>query len=221
MESKNQNLLIKYACRSRPESLFKIITSVFNHAKDHEHIRLLISIDKDDTMIYNKVTLLRLKYLLKRFPISLYFGDHTDKVDSINRDIDRVKDWDLLLHITDFTPITRDRFDTIIKRSCSKRRVTLLPSANHINNKHHYIPVVGRHFYDHYTYVYNPLLNANFCLDELSLRASKDDALKVIDHPPVHLYLHPRFGYGAPDDLLISNSWSWREDLHIIENSRQ
>lgn len=213
-------LLIKYATRSRPERMFAIINSVFNNADKPQNICLLLTLDSDDNSVYNKSVLSRLEPYLKEYNIKAYLGSRSTKIEAFNRDIEKVENWTYLLHVTDFTEICVKGFDTILKNFWSKEggRSVIFDSINS-NGKHtNQLHLICRDTYNIHRYLYHPDLKANFEEEELKSRL-KFDILPI--GLKIHRYVHPKWLYFSPDQLLIENIQYWKEDLQTLERLKK
>jgi hypothetical protein len=218
-------LLIKYATRSRPHRMFAVLDSIFNNAENPKDIILLLTWDKDDKSTYNPTVIAKMKPYLEKYNIKLSVGDRVSKVEAFNRDIDTVKNWDYLLHLTDFTEICQKGFDTDIQKeyellSGSTGMTSLnLQSINGDGRTHHHITLIPYSFYKNHGFLYNPKLKANFDREELEFRCGTTSYSRLFTaFPKVYRYIHPKWLYYNPDNLLIDNASQWKQDLETFES---
>jgi hypothetical protein len=210
-------LLIKYATRSRPNRMLQVIDSVFKNASTPNQICLLLSLDSDDESVYNEHVISQLKPYMEKYNMKVYFGERTTKIGAINRDIDKITDWEYLMPITDFTEICQKSFDLNILNALHIADLTMLDSINTNGRKHHQIPIIKKRDYDSYGYLYNPNLNSNFEIEELLIRFYDDDYIVRNISNKMYRFVHPRWMYLSHDGLHVENLSSWKQDLHTLE----
>jgi hypothetical protein len=211
-------LLIKYATRSRPDRMFAIIDSVFNNADNPKDICLLLSLDHNDTLIYNKPVLSRLEPYLKKYNIKAFFGKRSSKIQAFNRDIEQIEGWKYLLHLTDFTEISSKGFDTRILNNMGRYTSNYSASFESLNSNGHHtnrIHLISKSCYESFGFIYNPKLKANFEEEELEHRVAKN--MLRIEDIKIHRYVHPKWLYLNYDKLLVENIKHWKEDLETLE----
>src|SRR5690242_20597682 len=100
-------ILYKYASRSRPERFFYGLDSIVKNAK-HDHYIILCSFDADDETMNCRETSDALKKYDSVIPL---FGTSKNKIDAINRDMEIVERWDILINMSDDMQFIKQGFD--------------------------------------------------------------------------------------------------------------
>lgn len=212
-----KKLLIKYATRTRPNRMLSIINSILSNSIIPNNISICISLDSDDKIVLEKSTLDKLQTILKasKVNIRVFVSPRSTKVEAINRDVEKMGDWDYVLPITDYTEINTKGFDTLILDNVKENEVTFLSSINDNGIEKHFIPVIPKKLYDKNGFIYNPQLKANFLTEELERRF--EGSINITETLCIHRYIHPEWLYFDSDTLLLENLKNWKEDLETIE----
>ena len=214
-------LLIKYASKSRPKRMLLVLNSILKNINNPKNVVIVLSITKTDNLTYNKQVISQIQALqAKHKNIRVFTSNSSSKIEAYNKDIESIEDWDYLLPVSDYTEICLKGFDTaIIDYFKNKFIPGLTPTDMHLfksvnsNGKNlHYLPVLIRTQYEQRGFLYNPLLKANYQLDELLLNYNKKET-------PVsfHRYVHPKWLYFNPDQQLTANILFWKKDLATFE----
>ena len=91
-------ILFKFATRSRPDKFITGINNIFSKVSDKENFQILVSADSNDTSMYNQEVMNKIKDHLDSGKIIMSFGESKSKIDAINRDMQLVDDWNILMN---------------------------------------------------------------------------------------------------------------------------
>ena len=116
-------LLIKFPTRNRKNKFFKVLKQYQNLCEDFDNTFFLITLDNDDeTMKPSEVS-----DIFGTFKnIKVVYGNSDSKIHAINRDIELVDEWDIvLLASDDMTPKVKG-YDNIIRDRMKEYYIILL-----------------------------------------------------------------------------------------------
>mgnify|MGYP001611619532 FL=1 len=72
-----------------------------NNVADKDNFIVLVSADRDDAFMYNKEILTAIKPHTDSGKIVICFDKSISKADAINRDMELVTDWDIVVNVSD------------------------------------------------------------------------------------------------------------------------
>src|SRR6185503_7210045 len=105
-------ILFKYTSRSRVDKFFRGLDSIVNNINDNDYW-VQCTFDLDDVMFNPEI----IKRLNSYKNISYYFGESLSKIDAINKNLDKLPKFDILVNMSDdFIFITKG-FNSIIKEA--------------------------------------------------------------------------------------------------------
>lgn len=208
-------ILVKFASRSRPEKFFAGLDNILSKIDDKVNYVILVSADVDDTSMYNKAVLTRLKHYVDNYNVIPVFGTSTSKIDAINRDMNVVTDWEILINFSDDMEFQVQGFDNIIREKFR----AIFPDTNgniffndgFVGDVLSTMTIMGRMFYDAIGYIYHPSYFSLFPDEEYTAVCRK---LNKIEYYPDVLYKHnhPANGIGVPDAQLTRTEGYWDVD---------
>jgi hypothetical protein len=213
-----KKLVVKFPSRGRPEKFFNIIDNCIPYIEDKENTYFLLTLDEDDTSMNNKKVLAKIKWLENfwKIKIIIEIGTSKNKIDAVNRDLDKYQDWDILLLLSDDMIPKYRNFDNIIRNDMD----TYFPDGDGIL----YYPdgftplntlcVLGKKYYNRFGYIYNPEYNSFFCdnafheiADLLHRQYYSDKILFFHEHP-----CNTGIGW---DPIYERNNTTWDKDMAI------
>jgi hypothetical protein len=104
-------ILFKYATRSRPALFKRGIDSIISNCNS-DNYTILVSVDKDDKTMIRPDGSFAINKDYNNTIIKV--GTSKSKVDAINRDMELVPKWDILVNMSDDMLFTKKGFDDII-----------------------------------------------------------------------------------------------------------
>lgn len=156
-------ILIKLATRSRPNKFVKVLQNV--KQMTHGDYKMIVSADNDDRTMNNPQML----KFIKQYPkVQMFYGDHCCKIEAINRDVEKVNDWTILVNLSDDFQITTRGWDTILKTRVEQKWPGTTDWFAHFSDGyvHEVLPtisIIGREYYQRDGYIYHPSYRSFSC----------------------------------------------------------
>jgi len=198
-------ILFKYPTRARPNWFKSTLFTYYNKMSKGCDFTFLVTCDNNDDTMNNTP----MRYFLKNIPNLVYnFGKHTSKIDACNADMYLVKDWDILVLVSDdMIPIVKD-FDKVIVEMM-KTHYPDTDGALHFNDgflgedRTITLSIMGRKLYERFGYVYHPDYKSFFCDNEFT---DVVYALERCCYNPSVIIKHEWKGGKGEDDLYRHNT---------------
>lgn len=212
-------LVIKFPTRGRPN---KFLSTLNKYIKlmDDKTTKIIISCDIDDTTMNNN----NMVEVLSQYDnVRVFFSENKSKVDAINANISNL-DFDIVLLASDDMIPVVNGFDTIIKN----KMLEYYPNTDgviwfndgHQGNKLNTLSIIGKKYYDRFSYIYQPEYKSVWCDNEfmdvaniLCKQTYFDDI--IIKHE------HPDCGYGYRDNIHALNSINEHNDRTLYNNRKK
>jgi hypothetical protein len=209
-------LLIKFPTRNRKNKFFKVLKQYQNLCEDIENTFFLITLDNDDESMKSS----EVNEIFSTFKnITVVYGDSNSKVQAINRDIESINDWDIvLLASDDMTPKIKG-YDNIIRNKMKEHYPDtdgiLWFNDGHQGNKLNTLSILGRKYFDRFGYIYHPEYKSVWCDNEFMTVGNllgKQTYFNevIIEHE------HPDWGYGNRDVIHQINSNNESHDRNLF-----
>ena len=205
-------LLIKFPTRNRKNKFFKVLRQYQNLCEDLDNTYFLITLDNDDESM-NPSDVEDIFNTFKN--IKVVYGTSDSKIHAVNRDIELVNDWDIvLLASDDMTPKVKG-YDNIIRNKMkefySDTDGILWFNDGHMGNKLNTLCILGKKYYDRFGYIYHPEYKSVWSDNEFMLVGNllgKQTYFEqvIIEHE------HPDWGYGSRDEIHQNNSKNENQD---------
>ena len=158
-------ILIKFPTRGRKDLFFSTLSKFYTMASDIEKIQFQITIDSDDVEMNNPEVL---KKLESHKNLSYSLGESTSKIDAVNRDIDTSECDIILLASDDMVPVFFG-YDEIIRNSMKDE----YPDTDGVlwffdghRTDLNTLCILGKKYYDRFSYIYHPTYLSTFCDNE-------------------------------------------------------
>lgn len=209
-------LLIKFPTRSRKKQFL----DTFN--KYQEYItepttEFLITIDEDDLDMNNDEVL----SILESYDnVKFVIGHSKSKIDAINRDINTLEDWDIILLASDDMIPQVKGFDKIINALMN----STYPDTDGIlffndgfkGQELNTLCILGKKYYKRFGYIYYPEYKSTWCDNEFMLVGNKLNKQKYF--PMVIIkHEHPDWGYGERDIIHSKNYTDLTFDMELFK----
>lgn len=216
-------ILFKFATRSRPRKFFNCLDNIISMVSDKLNYDILISCDEDDeSMGYDKIK----KELFEKIPeanITIYRGKSENKVNAINRDIDWMSSWDILINTSDDMLFIHEGFDNIIRNDMQKNFPDMdgVLHYNDGNQKSNVMTmaIMGRNYYERFGYVYHPSYKSVWCDVEQTEVAHMLNRYRYMgDDKILFRHMHPAWGLAEYDEQYRAseNLDVWGDDLKTL-----
>ena len=205
-------LLVKFPTRNRKNKFFKVLRQYQNLCEDLDNTYFLITLDNDDESM-NPSDVEDIFNTFKN--VKVIYGTSNSKIHAVNRDIELVNDWDIvLLASDDMTPKVKG-YDNIIRNKMkefySDTDGILWFNDGHMGNKLNTLCILGKKYYDRFGYIYHPEYKSVWSDNEFMLVGNilgKQTYFEqvIIEHE------HPDWGYGSRDEIHQNNSKNENQD---------
>jgi hypothetical protein len=194
-------LLIKFPTRNRKNKFFKVLKQYQNLCEDLDNTYFLITLDNDD----ESMTSPEISDIFNTFKnIKVVYGDSKSKIHAINRDIELVDDWDIvLLASDDMTPKVKG-YDNIIRNKMKEfypdTDGILWFNDGHQGNKLNTLCILGKKYYDRFGYIYHPEYKSLWSDNEFMMVGNLLSKQTYFDEIIIK-HEHPDCGYGVRDEI--------------------
>lgn len=148
----NVQILFKLATRGNPDGFIKLIYGITEKLADKENYKILVSADKDDETMYNPKVLNTVKRFVQSGKVVMCYDYSKSKIDAINRDMELMTNWDILVNLSDNMPMPEFRFDEKIKEKYFYEYPDLNGKINYSVGSDDVI-VIGKKCYDAQGYI--------------------------------------------------------------------
>lgn len=219
-EEKKLFILYKFATRSRPDKFVSGVENIINLSADKTNFKILVSADTDDKTMYNKDVVSRIKPHIESGLVEIHYGTSKNKIDAINRDMDKSGEWDILVNFSDDMAFVSLGFDDVI-RNDMKAYFPNLSGNLHYNDgfqkeRISTMSIFGRGWYNRFNYIYHPDYKSLFCDEEYTYIAKKLGKMKYIEGI-IFKHYHPANIGGVSDAQLKHTESFWDEDRQTLE----
>jgi autotransporter strand-loop-strand O-heptosyltransferase len=206
---KTHKLLFNFASRSRPERLKNVIINLIDNLEDLVNFKILISIDDDDELTNNTFFLKSLIPHEYSNNVFIFSSPRKDKIDAINRDVNKISDWDILVNCSDDFEFILYGFDNLIRDKFNELYDDL-DGCLHFSDGVHFDnlcthSVIGKKYYERFNYVFHPKYKSFYCDNEFTEVAKQ---LEKITYIPLQFYNHLHYSLFSNilmDELYITN----------------
>lgn len=220
-------ILFKLATRSRRLKATNSIKNIIDNCASDNFV-ILVSADYDDEEMKN------FNHCDKHVIIS--YGTSESKIHAVNRDIELIKDWDILVNTSDDMLFTVKGFDDIIRQdfmsglACTLDRILYKDSTYNLDQFIHYndgnqkdnvctMSIMGREYYNRFDYVYHPSYKSLWCDCEATEAAYMLGKYKYMgDDKIIFRHLHPAWGLAEYDEQYrkTEHQSMWDHDKDVI-----
>ncbi len=207
-------ILFKLTTRSRPLRAIKTLESIFNNVES-DNFTVLISLDEDDITTPDVYDWCRGRFE----KIVIVFGKSENKIDAINRDVERIRfKWDILVNVSDDQVFIKKGFDKDIRDSFTDLdKFIHFPDGNRKDLAT--MSIMGYDYYMRDKYIYHPSYKSVYCDNEAQEVAQMRDCYVFKD---IHIFNHEHPAYGGAnyDGLYSRNDHHYFKD-EINYNNRK
>ena len=208
-------ILIKFPTRGRMNKFFNVIKR-YNDYSTSGNIHFLISLDSDDEQMNNDVVVDVLKTYGDK--LTYVYGESKSKVDAVNRDIEKIADWDILLLASDdMIPLAKGYDDIIIdkmKEYYPDKDGVLFFSDGHQKEKLNTLSIMGRKYYERFNYIYYPEYKSVWVDNEFTDVANLLGKQTFFDEVIIR-HEHPDNGFGLRDQIHVQNVVNEQHDRDL------
>lgn len=197
---KNYKILYKLTTRSRPDKAIATIDNIYIHQSFTSKFHIHVTLDSNDETCNNETFIDKLK---KYTNLTFTFGESKNKVEAINRDVDKIDyEWDILVNMSDDMYWHHEGFDQEIRRAYMQFFPDLdgavhFPDGNQ-NERIITLAIVGRKYYDRFKYIYNPEYISLWCDQEFTDVAKALGKYAYVSKS-LYRHMHPAWGLAPMD----------------------
>jgi hypothetical protein len=205
-------ILFKFTTKSRPNLFIRGMQSIIENVSS-ENYEILVTVDTDDYSMEHA-----LLYYQDNVKVKVYYGISKNKIDAINRDVDKANNWDILVNVSDDMVFTIKGFDKIIRSNFDNLGQCLhFPDGN--TTELITMSIIGKQFYDRFGYIYNPQYESLFCDNEQTDVAKFLGAYKYVDKQ-IFEHKHPAFGKAQMDAQYYFTESFFQKDKVVYESRK-
>jgi hypothetical protein len=214
-------ILIKFPTRGRKTKFFNVLKKYQNLANNLNNISFLISIDDDDIEM-NNIDCLEILSTFKNCQVVV--GHSSSKVHAVNRDIDKVNNWDILLLASDDMIPQIKGYDEII----INKMKDIYPNTDGVlwfndgftKSELNTICILGKRYYEKFNYIYYPEYKSTWCDNEFMTVANLLGKQTYFDDVIIK-HEHPDWGYGSQDEIHKKNHQDLNYDMNLYNNRKK
>ncbi len=192
-------LLVKLPCRERPQKLIQRIEEYQSLSFD-KSIKYLVSLDSNDITCNNAHVLSSLKEL----NCVVYVDNSFSKIHAVNRDIEKVNGWDILVLASDDMVCQLNNWDLILSNEMESiypdTDGVLWHSDGYVKERLNTMCIMGYDYYKRFNYIYHPEYQSLFCDNEFMEVANKLGKQTYFEQV-LFAHEHPSNGVGFMDKL--------------------
>lgn len=163
-------ILFKYPTRSRVNWFKSTLKKYYDMMSKGCDFRFLVTLDEDDLSMNNADVR---TFLDRQVNLTYKYGVHRSKIEACNADIDLVREWDILVLVSDdMIPVVKD-YDKIIVDTMTKH-FSDTDGALHFNDgccgrdTCITLSIIGKKLYDRFGYIYHPAYKSFYCDSEFT-----------------------------------------------------
>jgi hypothetical protein len=168
------HILIKFPSRGRPDKLRSTFLKYVQMAEDTSKISFIVSLDEDDQTRTRTQSII-LKLIHKNTEIIV--GHSCGKIGAVNRDLDPLPLFDILLLASDDMIPVQKGYDTLLRQ----KMVDHYPDTDGVlffndgyrGNNLNTLCILGRKYYERFGYIYHPSYKSLWCDNEFTQVAYK------------------------------------------------
>ena len=214
-------LLVKFPTRNRKNKFFKVLRQYQNLCEDLDNTYFLITLDNDDESM-NPSDVEDIFNTFKN--IKVVYGTSNSKIHAVNRDIELVNDWDIvLLASDDMTPKVKG-YDNIIRNKMkefySDTDGILWFNDGFQGEKLNTLCILGKKYYKRFNYIYHPDYKSCWSDNEF-MEVGKILKKQTYIDSVIIKHEHPDWGYGNRDQIHTNNINDYQYDLGVYNRRKE
>jgi len=215
------NLLIKFPTRGRRNKFLKVFNTYQKKLSGNNSVKFLISLDTDDDEMNSDVV----KEVLSQYGNTLViYGNSENKIHAVNRDIDKINEWDIVLLASDDMIPQVNGYDEVIitkmKYHYPDTDGVLFFNDGFQGNKLNTLCILGKKYYDRFGYIYYPEYKSTWCDNEFMDVANLLGKQTYFEEVIIK-HEHPDWGYGSSDEIHKSNYENLNYDKNVYNKRKE
>lgn len=211
---KDFTILIKFPSRERPEKFFAVLNRS-QKLRGLTTTKYMITLDSNDPTMNND----RVKRTMNLWGnLTYHYGESKNKIDAINRDMDKARDWDIILLLSDDMMPIEQNYDKIISDTMQKHFPdldgVLWLNDGHTHKRLNTIVCMGRKYFERFNFIYEPTYKSLFADNEFTDISVKLQKVFYIEQVLIQ-HRHPMNVGGASDNLYRRNDAHFYTDRKL------
>lgn len=205
-----------FASRSRPARFFSVLENIREMTLDKDFF-VVAKLDEDDEPMVKE------KGRLKDYPeVIVKWGYSKSKIHAINRDLDRLPEFDLIVNVSDDQLFIERGFDRIIKSKFTEPDLFIHFPDSFAGSRVSTMSVLDKAYYERDKYIYYPGYYSMFCDEEETIKSQMRGRYKFCEE---QIFDHWHYSHTNPDrrirkDELYKRNDTYRKD-EVIFNERK
>lgn len=216
------HILFKFTSRSRPQKFLDGLKNITDMVNDKVNYTILCTLDEDDTTMNTEA----IRELTGRYPNTIMqYGTSKSKIDAINRDMSVVKDWDILVVMSDDMRFTATGFDTLIREGMAHNFPDLDGFLHYPDTTAKTalatMSIMGRKYFERDNYIYHPSYQSLFC-DNEAMEVAQARGKYLFMGIPILDHLHPAYNLSEWDEqyMFQQNLWGVDEANYLLRKAK-
>ena len=214
-------LLIKFPTRNRKNKFFKVLKKYQNLCEDLTNTYFLITLDNDDESMSPS----EVDQIFRTFKnVKVIYGNSNSKIHAINRDIELVDDWDIVLLASDDMVPKVKGYDNVIRDKMKENYPdtdgVLWFNDGHQGNKLNTLSILGKKYYERFGYIYYPEYKSVWSDNEFMMVGNLLGKQTYFDEVIIE-HEHPDWGYGNRDVIHQINSNNENHDKILFMKRKE
>jgi hypothetical protein len=212
-------LLIKLPTRERANQAIKVIDSMIHFSTHKKMVRYLLTLDEDDPELKQLLAGIK-SFSMFGYKVDYIIGKSENKIHAVNRDLDKVTDWDVLVLTSDDMIPVQNGWDVILRALFEHNGLDTVVYTPDGYTPLNTLPILGKEYYNRFGYVYNPIYKSFFCDNEFHIIA---ESLKKQITIPKTLFKHEHFCNNSQikNDVLYQKNQKWWAEDEATFNARK
>lgn len=208
-------LLIKFPTRNRKDKFFKVLDLYYKNLNDSDNTIFLITCDHDDKSMNNENVIEKLKSYKN---LTVVYGNSESKIHAVNRDMEEIKNYDILLLASDdMTPVVKGYDDILrdkMKEYYQDTDGVLWFNDGYQGKKLNTLCILGKKYYDRFNYIYYPEYKSGWCDNEFMEVSKLLNKCTYFDDVIIR-HEHPDWGFGDRDEIHSLNYRNLSHDKNL------
>lgn len=200
------NLLIKFPTRGRKEQFFQTLEKYINLSTEKNRVGYLITMDVDDPVMNTSDVRERLNKIKR---LVYFYGNSKTKIQAVNKDLEKITDWNIVLLASDDMVPVKIGYDKIILDSMVRHFPdtdgVLFFNDGYKQQELNTLCILGKKYYERFNYIYNPEYTAVWADNEFTKVAYALNK-QVYFPDSIIRHEHPDYGHGNADRVHAINA---------------
>jgi hypothetical protein len=191
--------------RSRPDRFFQTLDNIIAMSASNDYF-IVAKLDEDDMTMNDQMIKER---LLSYSMVIVKWGTSKSKIHAINRDLEDIPHWDIMVCASDDMRFRTIGFDNIIRQymPCPGLDGFLHMQDDYAKDRVCTVSILGRKYYERDGYIYHPDYYSMWCDDEATAVAKARGCYILVPGQIEHLHY-------TNDRKAVKDELYWRNDTY-------